>query len=1032
MTECAASRFLQPIRVRELQPKLCVLNPKERCPMKTAIADKWLLDLPPDEPAHLAAVRTLQSRLDAVQCCLPPAADQADEDTEHVHQLRVWTRRATAAVGLYQEMMPARRFGWLKKQLQRIRRAANDARDCDVLIQRLKQKRSSRGSRRWLEVASTERAEAQQAVVAVRDRLQREDRFARRIGKLLERVGARGEKHGRHMPPFNEWARARLHAEVERFFAAVPSDPADAGGLHQFRIRGKQLRYVIELLAAAFPERLRTALYPVIEAMQDRLGEINDLATAQARLRQKIERADKPAEVNDWRRLLAAEQAQFDQARQKFWDWCTPAMLAELHGGFDALLKKGTQLISPARPVSRNGRAAKAEAAPPADPPAADVPAAPPLAAAESVDGTMTKAKIVGELGEQELLLPALVNEGLLANDRAKYLMTLLQAARTHADQPDEVANDLKQERLACGVLDTDLDEVVGQSRKENADVYHIPAARRVHDGLIDNLRRMIAPVSAQNGAGNGATYEKRLQTLLGTAPPLTDDAISGTYISQLTSGPRADGDSLHVLVMDLHKELNRLQQRLASESIDGAQVYGLREEDRPLVAAFMAGVNQTRALKFDHPGLGTTATRSGPRLILQNDIGMTQAHVLVVHVEGNRVTLTYTDVHMERLVFFQGLFERFAVHWEDTVSRRTAAQGEDLYHLCLGTYTAQDPADLLAYLTFLGSRLVFLIDWNKARKRLRKFAPRRVCLDVLRWGADQDVGHRGFLALGGEQLIFDALQTAGRVPLPPGGQLSDLLGAERTAEFLKFTLETASKGLRSGQSEFLIRDEISAELRHYIDTVHQGLLEVAAEHATLVVELAMAARDLLATGAAADRELVQRAVLRAKKWEHCADELLNRCRKAPNRGDESAPILDLLITADDSADALEEAIYRLSLLDGDAGSTAALLQDLAGLVAQGAQEYLKAVENARRLYRGSPREQVADFLEAVDRTMTAEHETDDAHRRAQAAIVDFVGDFKQWHQVSGTADRLEEAADALMRSVLILRDYILGVVLRR
>src|SRR5262249_3950910 len=292
----------------------------------------------------------------------------------------------------------------------------------------------------------------------------------------------------------------------------------------------------------------------------------------------------------------------------------------------------------------------------------------------------------------------------------------------------------------------------------------------------------------------------------------------------------------------------------LATEDLDGALVYGLREDDRPLVAAFMAGVNQTRGLKFDHPGLGTTAARSGGRLVLQNDIGLTEAHLPVIHVAGRRGTLTYPDVHLERLLFFQQLFDGFAVHWGDTVSRRAAGLREDLYHLCLGTYEARDEADLRDYLTFLGSRLVFLIDWNRARKRLRKFAPRRVCLGVLRWAADHNHGHRGFLALGGEQLLFDALQAAGRLPLPPGGQLSDFLGPERTAEFLKFTLQTASEGLRAGQSELLIRDEISAELRHYIDTVHQGLLEVAAEHASLVVELAMAARALLLAGPAADR----------------------------------------------------------------------------------------------------------------------------------------------------------------------------------
>jgi hypothetical protein len=573
----------------------------------------------------------------------------------------------------------------------------------------------------------------------------------------------------------------------------------------------------------------------------------------------------------------------------------------------------------------------------------------------------MTKTRIVGELGEPGLLLPALVNEALASNDRAKYLMTLLQVAREHADRPQAPATDLRQERLACGVADAELDTVVARSRKEGPDAYLVPGARRIHDLLVDEVRRMLTPLRARAGSapGNGdqpaGPYEERVHLLLSQAPPLAEDQISGDYLDRLTAGQRGAGDSLHLVVMDLHKELNRLQLRLATEAIDGAHVYGVGADDRPLIAAFMAGVNQTRELKFDHPGLGTTATRSGARLLIQDDIGLTEAHVLVIHVAQRQVTLTYTNVHIDRLLFFQELLDRFAVRWQDTVSRRAAGLREDLYHLCLGTYAARDEADLLAYLTFLGSRLVFLIDWNRARKRLRKFAPRRVCLEVLRWAADHDYGHRGFLSLGGDQLIFDALQTAGRLPLPPGGQLSDVLGAERTAEFLKYTLQTASEGLRAGRSEFLLRDEVSAELRHYIDTVHQGLLEVAAEHAALVVELAQVARDLLlAAGPALGRDVVRRTVLRARKWEHRADDLVNRCRAARGRGDAPGPILDLLVTADDSADGLEEAIFWMSLLpDEVAAGMPVPLGDLARLVLEGAQEYLKAVENARRLVRG-------------------------------------------------------------------------------
>ena len=123
--------------------------------------------------------------------------------------------------------------------------------------------------------------------------------------------------------------------------------------------------------------------------------------------------------------------------------------------------------------------------------------------------------------------------------------------------------------------------------------------------------------------------------------------------------------DSLHRLVMDLHKQLNAMQAGLAEETMDGAAAYNLAEADRPLVAAFMAGLNRTAKLKFAHPGLATTATRSGARLVIQNDIGTTDAHVIVIHVQDLTVSVTYTDVHPERLAFFQDMLKPRGVTWE-------------------------------------------------------------------------------------------------------------------------------------------------------------------------------------------------------------------------------------------------------------------------------------------------------------------------------------------------------------------------------
>lgn len=648
------------------------------------------------------------------------------------------------------------------------------------------------------------------------------------------------------------------------------------------------------------------------------------------------------------------------------------------------------------------------------------------------------KPQIVGELGERELLLPNLVNEALGANDRAKYLMTLLQSARAYADHPDLGFADLKAERLASGVDDGELDSVVERSRRDEAGYYEIPAVARISRQLAQSARQMLSPLELRglrDGAGKeeltAEPFRRRLESLLGELPPPAEDRISGEVIDRIASAQRGDHDSLHLLVMDLHKELNRLQEQIACEAIGGARVYGIDRADRPLIAAFMAGVNETEKLRFDHPGLGCTATRTNNRLVIQNDIGATEAHVLVIHVEAPRVRMIYTDVHIQRLAFFQTLFEPYAVRWDDTRSKRSAAFKETLYHLCVGTFQAADQAELERYLRFLGSRLVFLIDWNRARKRLQKLAPKAVALDVLSWAAKYNCGHMGFLKLGGEQLVFDALKFSAGAPL--AGQLADILGPAKASEFLKFTLQTAAAGLAAGRSELLIRDEIRAELRHYIDTANQGLLEIAAEHATLIVELAAAARDSLQFGILADdRAYLERSARRAKRWEHQADELLNRARASTQGDHESAPVVGMLQTADDVADELEEAVFLLTLLttSGTGDGSLAALEELAGLLSQGAREYLKAVQNARCIDRASSRERVDDFLVAVDRTTAIEHQTDDAHRRAKASILTFGGDFKQFHLFTEIADKLEQAADMLMRSVLMLRDHILGEVL--
>jgi CHAD domain-containing protein len=300
--------------------------------------DKWLTGCSPEDRTSDVALVTLQTRLDAVLHYLPLAATDADSDIEHVHALRVWTRRAAAALALYRDWLPRRDFKWMRKQLKRIRRAASRARDCDVLINRLKSRPSDSATRRWLAAVTVERAEAQRAIVAVHDRLIREHRFARRIDRLLDAVRTSGKaRSGTPSARFGNWARQTLRPTVDAFFAALPADPDDELALHQFRIRGKKLRYAMESLAGAFPDPFRTTLYPVLEALQDRLGNINDLVAARTRLEKQIEGAQ-GRHGHSRKRLLAQVEGQLIGARQEFAAWCTPELVGELRDGFAALL----------------------------------------------------------------------------------------------------------------------------------------------------------------------------------------------------------------------------------------------------------------------------------------------------------------------------------------------------------------------------------------------------------------------------------------------------------------------------------------------------------------------------------------------------------------------------------------------------------------------------------------------------------------------------------------------------------------------
>jgi uncharacterized protein Yka (UPF0111/DUF47 family) len=624
------------------------------------------------------------------------------------------------------------------------------------------------------------------------------------------------------------------------------------------------------------------------------------------------------------------------------------------------------------------------------------------------------KTQILAALGENGLQQATALNAGLAANDRIKYAFSLLQMAIEHAANPNQPAVSLRQERLACGIDDPDLDTVVANAR-DSGKACRIPGAARIFAAIGDDMRLMAAPVLTAKEPGLG----DRLAALLGGLPGAKDDLVDPEAVLAMMRAGQGATDSLHRLVMDLHKRLNALQAGMARETVDGAAAYDLEQADRPMVAAFMAGVNRTARLKFNHPGLATTATRAGGRLVIQNDIGTTDAHVIVVHVQDRLVSVTYTDVHAERLAFFQSMLKPRNFAWE---AGRTAmlAAGAPFY-LATGQVRAADDEACRADLEFLGSRLVFLIDWNRARKQLRGFLRSADRLALLYWAAETEVGHRGFLELGGAATVNRAIEATAGSSMHFGDRLCDVLGDAETVAFLRFVFQATTQGMLSAQSHALTHDRIRVALAGHFSNEERQLLSRAAEHAGLVFELASLVRDGVQDGS----EHAARRAKRAKRFEHDADQIVADTREAVRRRPDYAVFLPLLEAADAAADSLEDAAFLLELEELE-GPALAALRDLADLLASGSREWVKAVGHAGQIGLMAGAAETEDFLTAIARIGALEHAADDAQRALAAEAIKSAADFRQLHLFAAVGERLEAAADALKQASLILREHVL------
>lgn len=279
------------------------------------------------------AAAMLRTRCDAVWAELR-AACALPGHVEHVHQLRVATRRALAAFDVFRDLIPTRQRHWFEHRLRRLRRVAGEARDLDVLTARLTHDGAVRARSRMVGLLA-QRRQMSQALVGRQLRLLTDAGWTSRVDRLVADVRRR-----RPSVDVRDRVRRRLVTLVESFFKKADRKLRRSGEIHAARIAGKKLRYALEMLGQVLPEIRPARCQESLERLQERLGKITDHAAAAIRCERWARGEKAGPDRDELLRMSDAESWQADKSRKAFSAWWDPVRRRSLRDHFEHALRR--------------------------------------------------------------------------------------------------------------------------------------------------------------------------------------------------------------------------------------------------------------------------------------------------------------------------------------------------------------------------------------------------------------------------------------------------------------------------------------------------------------------------------------------------------------------------------------------------------------------------------------------------------------------------------------------------------------------
>ena len=216
------------------------------------------------------------------------------EDPEHIHRMRVASRRLRAAMPVFKSCFPEKKYRKWRKEIKNITASLGDARDLDVQIGFLERylherERSLSGegttgmpeegvpgdASALLRVLRQKRDQVQPAVEEAVKSLRNGGVFDE-FGRVLAVPGP-GRKGNGKAWTLHRRAQRNISSRIDDLLSYTPyvHDPDAVTRHHEMRIAAKRIRYTLETFNRLYSGKLKRPVRTV-HALQDALGELHD------------------------------------------------------------------------------------------------------------------------------------------------------------------------------------------------------------------------------------------------------------------------------------------------------------------------------------------------------------------------------------------------------------------------------------------------------------------------------------------------------------------------------------------------------------------------------------------------------------------------------------------------------------------------------------------------------------------------------------------------------------------------------------